>query len=67
MSLLQEGLFLSLSMTGGELGEVNAEWLFSKECEIEGSFLSHVPFLKNYKYSGHLGQNNLYSVISSTS
>lgn len=46
MSLLHEGLFLSLSVTGGELGEVNAEWLFSKECEIEGSLLSHVPLKK---------------------
>lgn len=39
-------LFLGLSMTGGEPDKVNAEWLFSKECEIEGSLLPHVPFLK---------------------
>lgn len=45
MSLLQEGLFLPLSVTGGELGKVNAEWLFSKERASEGS-LPHVPFLK---------------------
>lgn len=52
-------------MTGEELGEVNAEWLFSQECEDEGSLLPRVPFVKNYKYSGDLGQNNLYSVFSS--